>query len=110
MISDTVGRRVALITGAAQGIGEAIAIRFADDPGHIDVAVLDVPGKEHLLNDIASRIEAKGRRALAIVGDVSVEEQVKAAVRDTVDVLGSLDIVSTRVCFVFERVNQICVG
>ncbi|TCD68843.1 hypothetical protein EIP91_009557 [Steccherinum ochraceum] len=84
--------RVALITGGAQGIGEAIAIRFAEDPSGIDVALLDVKGKESLLVNVVRHIEAKGRKAIWITGDVTIEEDVKAAVDKTVAELGSLDI------------------
>jgi len=84
--------RVAVVTGAAQGIGEAIAIRLAADTSGIDVAVLDVKGKEAQLGDLVKRIEAMGRKAVAIICDVSSEEAVRAAVDKTVTVLGGLDI------------------
>lgn len=84
--------RVALVTGAAQGIGEAISLRLADE--EIDVALLDLPSKEGQLQDVAKQIEAKGRHALVVIGDVSVEHEVQAAINKTVDVLGGLDIVS----------------
>ena len=87
--------RVALVTGAAQGIGEAISLRLADDPSGIDVTVSDIAAKKDQLDDLVKRIEAKGRKALAIVLDVTSEEQVRAAVEKTVEVLGSLDIVSS---------------
>lgn len=86
-------RRVAFITGGAQGIGEAIAIRFAEDSSGIDVVVFDVKGKESLLANVVKHVEAKGRKAVWIAGDVTVEEDVKAAVEKTVAELGSLDIV-----------------
>ncbi|KAI0790511.1 acetoin reductase family protein [Abortiporus biennis] len=82
--------RFALITGAAQGIGAAIALRLADD--NIDVAVFDIKGQEEKLDGVVKAIEAKGRRGLAIVGDVSVEEDVKGAVDKVVEVFGGLDI------------------
>ena len=87
-------RRVALVTGGAQGMGEAIAIRLAEDPSGIDVAILDIKGKEAQLEQVVKQVEAKGSKALWITGDVSLEEDVKNAVEKTVSVLGGLDIVS----------------
>ena len=83
--------RVALITGSAQGIGEAIALRLSKDD--IDIALLDIPAKHHQLEVVAEQIETHGRRALVITADVSDEEQVKSAIAKTVEILGSLDIV-----------------
>ena len=84
--------RVALVTGAAQGIGEAISFRLADE--EVDVAILDIPSKKDQLQEVSKQIEAKGRRCLMIVGDVTVEEDVKTAIDKTVQDLGGLDIVS----------------
>ncbi|RPD59188.1 NAD-P-binding protein [Lentinus tigrinus ALCF2SS1-7] len=82
--------RIAIVTGAAQGIGEAIALRLADDG--LDVAVADLPSKRVQLEGVASAIEAKGRRALVLVGDITVEEDVAAVVAKTVEELGGLDV------------------
>lgn len=83
--------RVAIITGAAQGIGEAIAIRLANED--INFTLLDVKGKEGQLENVVKQVEAKGRKAICIAGDVSVEEVVKNVVDKTVEVFGGLDIV-----------------
>ncbi|EED82657.1 predicted protein, partial [Postia placenta Mad-698-R] len=82
--------RVAIVTGAAQGIGRAIALRLADDG--IDVALNDVPGNVDNLARVAEEIQAKGRRAITIPGDVSVEVDVKTLVDRTAAALGSVDI------------------
>ncbi|CAE6469615.1 unnamed protein product [Rhizoctonia solani] len=82
--------RVAIITGAAQGIGEAVAYRFAYDG--IDVALADLPNKKDTLQQIIKKIEAKNGKAIAITCDVSKEEEVENMVKKTVDTFGSLDI------------------
>ncbi|KAI0747633.1 short chain oxidoreductase [Daedaleopsis nitida] len=82
--------RVAIITGAAQGIGETIALKLADDG--IDLALFDLPQKRDQLDGVAKAVQAKGRRSVVIVGDVTVEADVVALVDKTVRALGSVDI------------------
>ena len=85
--------RVAIVTGAAQGIGYSIAQRLADDG--IDVAVNDIASKSDQINKVVDEIQKKGRRAIAIPGDVSIEADVISMVEKTVHDLGCLDIVRT---------------
>ncbi|OCH91273.1 NAD-P-binding protein [Obba rivulosa] len=82
--------RIALVTGAAQGLGLAIALQLADDG--LDVAVNDLAPKSEALHQVVSQIEAKGRRSFAVTADVSSEEEVKSMVTQVVDTLGSLDV------------------
>ena len=81
---------VALITGAARGIGRGIALRLADDG--FDVAVNDLPGTPEL-DEVIETIVNKGRRAIATPGDVSDESAVVDMIQSTVQTLGSLDVV-----------------
>jgi NAD(P)-dependent dehydrogenase (short-subunit alcohol dehydrogenase family) len=83
---------VALVTGASQGMGKAIALRLAND-GY-DVAINDISGGEENLQLVVREIEAKGRKACSIVGDVSIESDVQNMVATTVTTLGGLDVVS----------------
>jgi meso-butanediol dehydrogenase / (S,S)-butanediol dehydrogenase / diacetyl reductase len=83
--------KAALVTGAARGIGRAIALRLADDG--LDVAVNDLPNTPEL-DDVVREIENKGRRSLAVPADVSLEEDVEKIIQQVVQKLGSLDVVS----------------
>ncbi len=79
----TLNNQVALVTGAARGIGKATALELAH--AGADVAVNDVnPGIEQVATDIR-RI---GRRALAVAADVSRSDQVDGMVQRIVDELG----------------------
>ena len=92
MSSSTLG--VALVTGAARGIGREIALRLATDG--FDVAVNDLNSSSAKdIEEVKKEIEAKGRRSHIVYADVSNEPEVEAMVKSVVDTLGSLDVVST---------------
>jgi phosphoribosylformimino-5-aminoimidazole carboxamide ribonucleotide (ProFAR) isomerase len=84
--------RVALVTGAAQGIGRAIALRLAADG--LDVAVNDLSDKIDALTTLVEEIQHHGRRAVVITTDVSKEDEVKGMVELAVSTLGRLDVVN----------------
>ncbi|KAJ7687685.1 NAD-binding protein [Mycena rosella] len=81
---------IALITGAAQGIGRGVALRLADDG--FDVAVNDIPGNVENLDTLVEEIRKKGRSSSKHVADVSQEDQVKAMVEAVVQQHGGLDV------------------
>ena len=80
--------KAALVTGAARGIGRAIALRLAQEGA--DVAVADV--RETLLQDTVAGIKGEGRRALALTVDVTHRTQVEQMVEQVVGAFGHLDI------------------
>jgi 3-oxoacyl-[acyl-carrier protein] reductase len=81
--------KVALVTGGTRGMGAAIALRLARDGA--DVAVTYVTAGDKV-RDVVAKIEGVGRRALAIAADGADPSAVRAAVEQTIAVLGRLDI------------------
>jgi NAD(P)-dependent dehydrogenase (short-subunit alcohol dehydrogenase family) len=80
--------KLAVVTGAASGIGKAIATAFAQEGA--DVAILDINLPK--ANEVVASIQSLGRKAIAIKCDVGYADQVKAAIAQAVEFLGGLDI------------------
>ncbi|MFI1996150.1 3-oxoacyl-ACP reductase FabG [Actinoplanes sp. NPDC020271] len=80
--------RVAIITGAARGIGAATALQFASEGAA--VAVLDL--NESDCADVVARIQAAGGTAIALGCDVADESQVDAAIDKVAAELGGVDV------------------
>jgi len=78
----------ALITGAGQGIGRAIALRLANDGA--DIAIVDI--KQDTMNAVAEEVRKIGRKATTFKADVTVREDVQAAVDHAEKELGRFDI------------------
>lgn len=82
--------RKALITGGDSGIGRAVAIAYAREGA--DVAIGYLPEEESDAAEVIKLIEAEGRKAVALPGDIRSEEFCKKLVSDAVSQLGGLDI------------------
>ncbi len=80
--------RVAAITGASSGIGEATALTLARAGAAVSLAAR----RTDRIEGLAKRIEADGGRAIAIATDVADEEQANAFITQTKEGLGRLDI------------------
>src|SRR6202012_2538600 len=85
---DNLAGRVALVTGASSGIGEATAIILAKHGARIAVSAR----RKDRLDDLMKRIVAEGGQAIALPGDVSNEDTATRAVTDTVAHFGRIDI------------------
>jgi meso-butanediol dehydrogenase / (S,S)-butanediol dehydrogenase / diacetyl reductase len=82
--------RNALVTGAARGIGRAIALRLARDG--LNVCVNDIRVNSSALAEIRREIESLGQKSVATTADVSIDTEVEAMMQHTAKVFGSLDV------------------
>jgi 3-oxoacyl-[acyl-carrier protein] reductase len=80
--------RVALVTGASQGIGHACALALAREGASVAVAARN----EQKLEELVSQIAAAGGKAAAFVIDVAEEEQVKSGIKSALGQFGKIDI------------------
>jgi glucose 1-dehydrogenase/3-oxoacyl-[acyl-carrier protein] reductase len=81
--------KVALITGASQGIGRGVAEIFAEEGA--DVAINHLRSPE-CAEEVAEWVRSKGRRALAVEGDVSLRADVEAMFARVERELGTIDV------------------
>jgi NAD(P)-dependent dehydrogenase (short-subunit alcohol dehydrogenase family) len=88
--------KVALITGGDSGIGRAVAIAFAKEGADVAIAYLS---EEEDADHTAKLIEAEGRRAVKLPGDLSEEAHARAVVNDTAEQLGRLDILVNNIAY-----------
>jgi short chain dehydrogenase len=94
---------VALVTGAAQGIGRAVALRLVDD-GY-NVAVNDLHSKKGALQSLLEEIQNKHGRGFIVVADISDEQQVIEMIDNVVKTFGGLDVVSSEIKLAFDLPN-----
>jgi 7-alpha-hydroxysteroid dehydrogenase len=80
--------RVAIVTGAGQGIGAGIATAFAEAGAHVVCAART----QAKIDAVADEVRARGRRALAVGCDVMQREQLESLVQRTLDEFGRIDV------------------
>src|SRR5437763_6708962 len=88
--ADKLAGNVALITGGDSGIGRAVAVIFAREGA--DIAFTYLPEEESDAKETQAAIEAEGRRALRIKGDLTNAKFASTAVETTIDNFDQLDI------------------
>ena len=87
---------VALITGADSGIGRAVALLYAREGADVAIAYL---AEDRDAEETRAAVEAEGRRAILLKGDVTDREFCRSAVERTVRELGRLDVLVNNAAF-----------
>lgn len=82
------GGKTAIVTGAGYGIGKIIALSFADEGADLVLAARSV----EKLEETATEVRDKGRRALVCITDVTDHVQIKGMVKATMEEFGKIDI------------------
>ena len=101
------GKR-ALVTGAARGIGRAVALALAEAGADV---VINYKSSADAAAEVVAAVEAMGRRSVALAGDVAVEDDVKALLAGAEAALGGLDILVNNAGLVRDKyLNYMTLG
>ena len=93
-------QKVAIVTGAASGIGQAITVAFAAEGAAV---VVDYVGKPESAAETLTKIAAAGGRAIAVEADVSNPAQVQNLIAQAVAKFGQLDVLVNNAGIEFKR-------
>jgi 3-oxoacyl-[acyl-carrier protein] reductase len=94
--------KVALVTGAGRGIGQAIALKLASEGAKIVLNDVDAGPA----NETVSKIESAGGTAIAVSGDVTQAEFADSFVAKAMDSFGGLDIIVNNAGYAWDSVIQ----
>jgi 3-oxoacyl-[acyl-carrier protein] reductase len=81
--------KVAIVTGAARGIGEAMILRFVEEGAKVTLCDVD----EQALKEVESKVNDMNAQCFLTVGDISQRAFVQTMVEDTVKTFGDLDVI-----------------
>lgn len=105
MTTYSLTNKVALVTGAASGIGLAIATKFFEAGSHIAIADLDLAKAEAVVNDIPDRA---GQQKLAIHADMANYQSVYQMIESCEERLGKVDILVNNAGFQYVAPIESC--
>jgi glucose 1-dehydrogenase len=103
-----------LVTGGTSGIGQAIAVRFAEHGANVAINYLTTPqeaaGTEEQVHACLEKVRQRGVRDVLVEGDVSSEEDVVRMVREAAERLGGLDILINNAGIQISRPSEQLTG
>ena len=82
--------KVALVTGARQGLGKSISLGMAE--AGADLVICDRVTDDGKLTETAKEIETMGRKTLSLGGDITIEEDVNSVVNKSLEKFGKIDV------------------
>lgn len=95
-------RKVAIVTGAARGIGKAVAVRLAKDG--FNVVISDLSSQKDTMEGVVQEAEGNSTsdaKCAAVVCDVTKEDEVQAMIARTLELFGRLDCVSVSFTIIY---------
>ncbi len=101
-MSNKLAGKIALVTGAGRGIGQAIALKLASEGANVVLNDLDAAPAE----DTAAKIATLGRKAAVVAGDITSTELANAFVAKAMTEFGGLDIVVNNAGYSWDGVMQ----
>jgi 3-oxoacyl-[acyl-carrier protein] reductase len=81
--------KIAIVTGGSRGVGRAISLGFAQNGANV---VINYASREESAKEVVASIQAMGREAIAVKGDMASRKDVENLVRQTLDKFGRIDI------------------